>query len=35
MQPKFASQDADRYAGLIATTGRMLYDRDTASFWRP
>jgi pimeloyl-ACP methyl ester carboxylesterase len=26
----FASQDADRYAGLIAATGRTLYDRDTA-----
>ena len=27
---RFASQDADRYAEIIAATGRTLYDRDTA-----
>ena len=27
---RFASQDLDRYLGIIATTGRSLFDRDTA-----
>lgn len=32
---RFASQDLDRYLGIIATSGRSLFDRDTATGAEP